>query len=473
MLLAAISSTGELAVFLTSSPFVSPLVPATLARVPGGGGTPQPVAENVVSADWSHSGELAIVRHEGTRSVLEFPIGKAVFQTTRPAWIGNLRVSPRGDLLAFIHYPTGELQGEVVVVDLQGRKRQVSRQWRRALGLAWSPRNEVWFTAGDALPTQVQAMPVAGPERTVYTALAPIVLHDIAADGSVLIGQGFTEKDITFLGDGAVNPRSLGWGDRDFSPRLSADGRLVLFSTWGTRVQEVALLRKTSGAPPQQLGEGFGMDLSPDGRWALLGRDNDGLTLVATGTGTRRNVPLPDLEWESTRFLGGSASKAVAIARTRTDSGYRLYSIDLDRAIATPLSEPMKELDGDYLEISPDSQWAATRLAVDEKYAPVLFPLSGGKPVTLSGLGSDIRPVGWASKDELWLARTDEADPSVIRLIRFDVRRGVTLKERIIGTGGPGFTGFLHLTPDGKNIVFGQQRTAGHLYVVRGLQKAR
>jgi hypothetical protein len=58
-------------------------------------------------------------------------------------------------------------------------------------------------------------------------------------------------------------------------------------------------------------------------------------------------------------------------------------------------------------------------------------------------------------------------------LIRFDVRRGVTLQERTIGTGGPGFSGALHLTPDGKNVVFGLERTAGHLYVVRGLQEAR
>jgi hypothetical protein len=471
MVLAATSSTGEFAVLLTSRPFNPVLPPATLARV-AVGGTPQPVAEDVVSADWSPKGELAIVRDEGKGSVLEFPIGKVVFQTTAPARIGDMRVSPRGDLLAFIHYPAGEFQGEVVVVDLQGRKRQVSRQWHRALGLAWSPRNEVWFTAGDTLPTQLQAMPVAGPERTVYIALAPIVIHDIAADGSVLIGQGFIERDITFLGEGAANPRSLGWGDRDGSPRLSADGRQVLFSTWGTRVQRMALLRKTSGAFPQQLGDGLGMDLSPDGKWALLGRDNDGLTLVATGGKTRRKVALPSLEFGATRFAGGT-SRALSVARASTDSGYRLYSIDLDRSIATPLSEPMKELDTDVLEISPDSQWAATSVVVDEKSAPVLHPLSGGKPVTLTGLPPNVRPVGWASKDELWLVRVDQVDPSVIGLIRFDVRRGVTLQEPTIGTGGPGFTGQLHLTPDGKNIVFGQQRTTGHLYVVRGLQEAR
>jgi hypothetical protein len=127
MVLAATSSTGELAVFLmkTRSDYALTQPPATLARVPGGGGTPQAVAESVVSADWSPRGELAIVRSEGTNSVLEFPVGKTVFQTKRPAWIGNMRVSPRGDLLAFIHHTTGGLDGEAVIVDLQGRKRQV------------------------------------------------------------------------------------------------------------------------------------------------------------------------------------------------------------------------------------------------------------------------------------------------------------------------------------------------------------
>jgi len=471
MVLAATSSTGELAVLLNPSQRIGGVALGTLARL-AQGGTPQPVAEDVRSADWSPKGELAIVRRQGELSVLEFPLGKPVFQTTPPGWIGSVRVSPRGDLLAFIHYVTGNLEGEVVVVDRQGTKRQVSRQWHRLIGLAWSPRSEVWFTAGDTLPTQVQGMPVAGPERTVYTALAPIILHDIAADGSVLIGQGLTERDIAFLGEGAANPRSLGWGDRDHSPRLSANGRLVLFSSWGTRVEPVALLRKTSGAPPQKLGDDEGMDISADGKWALLVRDNDGLTLVATGGGTRRRVPLPGFEFEATRFAGGT-SRALSVGRASTDSGNRLYSIDLDRSIATPLSEPMKEIDASVLEISPDGQWAATSVVVDEKSASVLHPLSGGKPVTLTGLPPEVRPVGWASKDELWFAKVDQADPSVIRLIRFDVRRGVTLQERTIGTGGPGFTGILHLTPDGKNIVFGQERTAGHLYVVRGLQEAR
>jgi eukaryotic-like serine/threonine-protein kinase len=473
--LAATSSTGELAVFLTPLPFTPGPFSATLARVPGGGGTPQAVAENVVAADWSPAGELAIVQRDGARYLLEFPVGKTLFQTAHPAWIGNLRVSPRGDMLAFIHYTGRDFpsyEGEVVILDLQGRTRQISRRWHRVLGLAWSPRNEVWFCAGEGLPTQVQAMPIGGSERTVYTALGPVVVHDIAPDGRVLIGHGSADNDLTFLGEGASNPRSLAWFDFSIVPRLSADGRLVLFTgftAFGARTERVALLRNTSGAPPQILGEGWGVDLSADGRWALL-ESGDGLTLVSTGTAKRRHIPVPGLEMGWTRFLG-DVSRAVSVARVSTDSGNRLYLINLDGSEVTPLSDPLPRLG--YLEISPDHRWAASNAVVDEEYGPILHPLPGGKPVPLRGLDPGLRPVGWASNEELWLSRVDDADPSVLLLVRFDVRRRVTVEKRTVGAGGPVVIESGHLTPDGKNIVFTQRRISGHLSVVRGLPGAR
>ena len=466
--LEAVSPTGELAVLLLSIPFVPFPNPATLARVSGGGGTPQAVAENVLTADWSPSGELAIVRKTGAGSLLEFPIGKTLFETKRPAWMGNLRVSPRGDLLAFVVHLGPHLPDEVVILDLEGKKRQVSRH-SRAWGLAWSPRNEVWFTAGDYISSQVLAMPVGGTERTVYTALEPLIIQDIAADGSVLVGQGSGETDVTFLGEGAPNPRSLGWYDWSDGPRLSADGRFVLFTAFDTRNERVALLRRTGGAPPQSLGNAAGLDLSPDGQWALL-QSGDGLTLVSTGRGTRRHIPLPGLDMLWTRFLGNT-SRALSVARASTDSFFRLYSINLDGSGVAPLSEPLERLA--LLETSADGRWAATNAVIDGKLRPVLHPLTGGKPVPLTELEPDLTPIGWGSNDELWLARDNNADPSILVLIRFDVRRRVIVEERKLGTGGTGITGAVHLTPDGKNIVFTQLRISGHLYVIRGLATAR
>jgi hypothetical protein len=51
------------------------------------------------------------------------------------------------------------------------------------------------------------------------------------------------------------------------------------------------------------------------------------------------------------------------------------------------------------------------------------------------------------------------------------VRRRLVLKKRTIGSGG-GTVLSVHVTPDGKNVVFGEERVAGHLYVVRGLTGA-
>src|SRR5678815_2891542 len=172
----------------------------------------------------------------------------------------------------------------------------------------------------------------------------------------------------------------------------------------------------------------------------------------------------------TTRFLG-ETGRALAIARASTDSNLRLFSIPLDGSSPTPVSEPFDRLF--FLQTSPDGRGAVTNALLDGKYGPVLHPLAGGKPVRLTGLHPDVAAYGWASNDEVWFARDDAADPSVLVLTRFDVRRQATVEERKIGTGGTGVTGAVHLTPDGKNIVFTQQRISGHLYVIRGMASAR
>jgi eukaryotic-like serine/threonine-protein kinase len=479
MELAAVSPKGELAVLLppttrarlSGSPIGlwDPSVRRTLARVPAGGGTPRAVAEDVVAADWSPSGELAIVRREAGVHSVEFPIGKSLFKTATPAWIVSLRVSPRGDLLAFIHRPAGFGSGEVVVLDLQGKTRQVSRRWHRAYGLAWSPQNEVWFTAGEGGPVnQIQALPVVGAERTIYTGLPGTNLQDVAPDGSPLVIQELYWRDIVFVGEGTPGQRSLAWNDRGRGgATLSADGRLVLFSALGTRGETQTLLRETSGAPPQFLGDGYAVGLSPDARWALLMTpDGKTLTIVPTGAGAPRSVSLPGgLDIGTARWLG--TNRAFSIARTSADTDWRLYSTDLGGSDTAPLSEP--GIDPSHLEVSPDQGWAAT---LDAMGRPMLHPLAGGKPVVLTELEPGSAPAGWASKDELWFARVDDASQAVIRLTCFDIRRRRIVKERTVSPiveTGAGPIQEVQVTPDGKSIVFVQDRTVGHLYVLRGL----
>jgi hypothetical protein len=179
-------------------------------------------------------------------------------------------------------------------------------------------------------------------------------------------------------------------------------------------------------------------------------------------------VSLPggfDIGWA--RWLGAT-NRVLFIARVGTDTDFRLYSFDLGGSGATPLSEP--GFNPDFLKVSPDQAWAAT---LDAMGRPVLHPLAGGKSVMLTELEPGSTPAGWASRDELWFARTDEANAAVFRLSRFDIRRRRILEERtvapIIATGS-GAISRVQVTPDGKSMVFEQRRTVGHLYVLRGLQ---
>ena len=147
---------------------------------------------------------------------------------------------------------------------------------------AWSclgPRERSLVLGGRAsCPNTIQALPPRGPERSIYGALNPIVLHDISPDGRALVGQGICERDITFLGEGAPNPRSLSLNERDSPARLSTGWSAGALLRVGSRTHMVAMLRKTSGAPPQTLGPGEAIDLSPDGRTALLLSGDDVLT---------------------------------------------------------------------------------------------------------------------------------------------------------------------------------------------------
>src|SRR5271167_3799384 len=145
----AVSRAGEMAVLLNSRQVKSMYHTGTLARVPQVGGAPREVLENVQWADWSPDGTaLAVVREVGGRIRLEFPIGKVLYETG--GWISNPRISPKGDLIAFMDHPLqGDTIGAVAVVDLSGHEKAVSSQQPGgAVGLAWSPKGDVvWFTA--------------------------------------------------------------------------------------------------------------------------------------------------------------------------------------------------------------------------------------------------------------------------------------------------------------------------------------
>jgi len=75
------------------------------------------------------------------------PSAKVLYETA--GWIGHPRISPKGDLIAFLdHQIVDDDRGSVAVVDMAGNKRVLSSEWGTEQGLAWAPDGkEVWFTA--------------------------------------------------------------------------------------------------------------------------------------------------------------------------------------------------------------------------------------------------------------------------------------------------------------------------------------
>ena len=463
--LAAVSSTFECAVFQDARVDIYQ-GPDVLARVPCGGGSPQVVARNVVAADWSPSGSLAVVKRMGKRFVVEYPLGKPLFEATAPVWISDLRVSPRGDLLGFVRHPTVSASGEAVIIDITGKTVRVSRSWHRAGTVAWAPGNELWYAAGDSLPDRLLAMPLHGPERTVYQGLNNIALQDISRDGLVLLAQGMFERDTTFIGAGSPNPRSLSWYERDGAARLSRDGRWIISSGWDQDTRRVTILRRTNGELPRFLGEGYGTDLTPDVGKAIIVNIPEELRVVETQGEARATVTLPGFDISATRFLAGT-DRVLSIARAPTDAGDRLYAIDLRTSVATRLSED--DVDQDVLEVSPGARYAATRRLADGKWRTAIYAVATGQELPTPALGPELFPAGWATDTELWLSRVTPEDPATFTLTRYDVEHRRPLGQRVVAAGASGQVSWVNVTADGKNVVFTMQRGSAHLYTVQGL----
>ena len=192
----SISRAGDMAVLFGPQNIAQAFGVRTLARIPMAGGARRDVLTGVVDADWIPGTDaLAVIRDPGGGRpwTVEFPAGTTVHEA-RAAW--SLRVSPDGSRVAFFEGPVlfdGAPEAMITVIDKSGQKSTLARDLA-GIGLAWAPSgSEIWFTA--ARPRQLSAGPqlravsLSGVERTVYSAPDWLVLHDISADGRVLLSR--------------------------------------------------------------------------------------------------------------------------------------------------------------------------------------------------------------------------------------------------------------------------------------------
>jgi hypothetical protein len=248
---------------------------------------------------------------------------------------------------------------------------------------------------------------------------------------------------------------------------VSADGQILFSANAPADAPgdtEVAVIRRTDGSPARVLGDGKAVDLSPDGRWALVRNPAGSMIALPTGPGQARDVPSPGLVVRAARWLR-DGKRLVVLARTPSEATASLYLVDGGPTPPRRVSDLV--LVDVAVEPSPDERWAA-----------VVVPDGTVRLVSLDdGTSREVPrvrgiPRRWSSNRELWLSRSGQSMPAENAVLRVDVDTGKTLEERIYRPADPGGTASrsdLALAPDGRGVAYTEGRIVGSLYLVRGL----
>jgi len=476
--LAAVLPKGELAIWSRG----------TLALIPAAGGTPRELADDVLAADSSASGELAVVRAGGGKTRLEFPLGTPLFETT--GRLTNPRVSPRGGVVAVVHARSNALDwsavnpapDELLLVDRQKKVEtlltfpvvQDSPDKMTPNGLAWLPSGEeLWFSAMNA----IWAMPLHGSRRLVYQGTVTLLtLQDISKTGTLLVDASDSRRELTFARRGTEQERRLSPFGTAHLSALSGDGKRILFAetnvlaAWASSQETRAYLGATEGSPPMKLGDGFPLALSPDEKWVLVRPIpyHDALHVVPVGVGSARTLLVPGLNPLYVRWLG---DERILVQGEKADTGeLRLYVMPVAGGTPTPVSPPVAP--GAEIAVSLDGRSVATRA---RDGVLTVYSLDGGAPIPLPELADANEPVGWTDDGDLWY-RAGKGLRSPTQLKRYSLKRKRVVEERVVGQHDP--TGVnavwvVRITPDGQSVAYDYSRTLGRLWLMDGLVAVR
>jgi eukaryotic-like serine/threonine-protein kinase len=272
--LLAVSSKGELAV-LNHARFTGHhrLFQGTLARTPLEGAAPRDIMEDVREADWSPDGEnLAVIHEVNGNDRLEYPIGKVLVEA--PGYLSEVRVSPRGDRIAYMEHPAKwDDRGSVNMVDLEGHAHILSSGYWGMEGLAWAPdgRTVLFSATLNGSDYVVHEVDLKGKLLPARQNVGLLVIHDIAPDGTWAVTRDDIPIRLWFRSAGVTEDVDRSWLDNSTSPILSGDGKTLCFTDESVAAggNYAVTLRSTSGGDIVRLGEGQGQEFSRDGKSIL------------------------------------------------------------------------------------------------------------------------------------------------------------------------------------------------------------
>ena len=462
----SISSAGEMLLIQDRRDLGRNVKIGLLARAPLTGATPRPMLSDVVDADWGPDNQAAVVHYVDGHFRIEYPIGHVLYELPN-GYATNVRVSPKGDWVAFAEHPIlGDSVGSVVMVDSSGRRRALSSRQSSVEKVNWAPSGkEVWFTsAEETTKFQLWAVDLSGHTRVVNRIPNIPTLYDIARDGRVLMGQNMFRILAFARGIGQDQEHDVtiqNWSD---ASAISPDGRQVLLNEEGaySGPNYDVYVRASDGGAPERVGDGHGYDFSPDLKWVLSSLTLQiprQLFLIPLGPGETKQITHDSIDRSNARFLPDGQN--VVFSGTEAGHKSRIYVQAINSGSARPISPegvsgfvPM--VDGKFVFGSSDSV--------------ALYPVDGtGAP----------RPVPGIHPDEAIFSVSPDGRSALVGalgsysadVMRVDLTSGRRELFKKIGPSDPAGVVLVDaaFTPDGKSYAYSCFNALSQLYLVEGL----
>jgi len=468
--LLAVSRTGELAIALNGKTWLLS-GGSRLARAPLSGGAPRELLDQVAAADWSPDGsQLAVARFKGGKCRLEYPIGKPLYESV--GFISHMRVSPPGDAIAFMDHPVlGDDRGSVMLVDLQGNQKTLTREWEGEQGLAWRPDgSEIWFTATSGTEERtLYAVDRSGKQRSILRIPGSVLVDDIAPDGRVLLDRESRNFEVVVGKTGAdsrgSDSRLLSWLQVMMAISVSRDGNFAVLGDWGSPGY-AAYLAKLDGSPPVLLGPGGGGSISPDNKFVTSIRPSDTtqVQLLPTGVGETQIVTAPGFHYQSATWT--SDGRSLVVHANAADHPLRFWVQDISGG--APRAITPEGVDGLAVTVN-HSDYVSTR---DPNGKIRLSPVNGGEPKIVSGLSNTDQVIGGAPESGV-LYVTPDVSAIPLEIFKLNVQTGARQPFVSISPRDPAGVVFLYppiFTNDEKQYLWSQTRAFSVLYVADGLK---
>ncbi len=467
----AINSGGELLISLGRHYLTTHHSVGTLALAPLSGGAPHEILENVQAADFGPDGRsFAAIREVEGKNRLEYPLGTVLCETV--GWMSHLRVSPRGDQVAFFDHPDRwDNRGAVAVVDRQGHRKTLTQIYNSEEGLSWSPSgDEIWYSAGFGLGgDSVLAVTPAGKTRVVYRGLGDMAIFDCARDGKVLLSRALNQREMMFGRSEEARERDLSWFDWSYPIDMLASGGAILFSETGLGAGSTygVFIRRTDGSPAVRIGDGNPLSLSPDGRFAIAKTltSPPQIVLLPTGAGEPTMLPFGAVEGDQAAWFPDG--RRILLEGHEAGHGARLYVAGADGGSVRPISGEGVRINGSK-PVSPDGMSVTATGRDGRSY---IYPVDGGEPRLIPGLSEDDEISRWTSDGmSLYVFRHGELPAKVVRLNLATGKREPWKEVLPSDPSGVVTITPILLTPDGKSYAYSYPRILSQLFLGTGLK---